>query len=84
MAKTNMRGSKGGKRGKAKGKRDFKKLGGGKTAGKKSTDKVKIHAVKPRGNQTVWTLQDALRKDGYFARAIGPSKVVTNAPIRTP
>jgi hypothetical protein len=76
-----MKGSKGGKKA---GKEAFKKLGAPKRAGKKSTDKVKIHAIKPRGNQTVWGLETALRKDGYFARAIGPAKVVTNAPIKTP
>lgn len=76
-----MKGSKGGKKA---GKKAFKRLGSPKKAGSKNKDTVKVHSIKTRGNQTVWGLQDALRKDGYFARAVGPSKVVTNAPIRTP
>ena len=83
MAKAKKPG-RAGKGGKARGKAQFKKLGSPKRAGARNKDTVKIHAIKPRGNQTIWSLQDALRKDGYFARAIGPSKVVTNAPIRTP
>lgn len=79
--KAKMKGSKGGR---AKGRAQFKKAGSPKRGGSRSKDTVKVHAIKTRGNQTVWGLQDALRKDGYFARAIGPSKVVTNAPIRTP
>lgn len=76
-----MKGSKGGKK---RAKAQFKRAGSPKSAGAQNKDTVKIHAIKPRGNQTIWGLQDALRKDGYFARAIGPAKVVTNAPIRTP
>ena len=83
-AKTGRARMKGSKGGKARGKAQFKKLGKPKRAGSKNKDTVKVHAIKTRGNQTVWALQDALRKDGYFARAVGPAKVVTNAPIRTP
>ncbi len=83
MAKKRAR-KKAGRAGKKAGRKAFKRLGAPKKAGKKNTDTVKVHAVKTRGNQTVWGLQDALRKDGYFARAVGPAKVVTNAPFRTP
>lgn len=76
-----MKGSRGGKK---KGRADFKRLGKPKRGGSKNKDTVKVHAIKTRGNQDVWGLQNALRKDGYFARAVGPAKVVTNAPIRTP
>lgn len=76
-----MKGSKGGK---ARGKAQFKALGKPKRAGARSKDTVKVHAIKVRGTQTVWELQNALRKDKYFARAVGPKTVVTNAPIRTP
>ena len=73
----------GGRRGKAKGKRDFKRLGAPKRGGTRNKDTVKVHAVKPLGGKSVWEMQTVLRNDGYFARAVGPNKVVTNAPIKT-
>ena len=84
MAKKRRTKKKAGRAGKKAGRAQFKKLGAPKRAGKRSKDTVKVHAIKPRGNQDVWQLQNALRKDKYFARVVGPNKVVTNAPIRTP
>ncbi len=83
MAKRRSK-KKAGRAGKKAARKQFKKMGSPKRGGSKNKDTVKVHAIKTRGNQTVWGLQDALRKDGYFARAVGPARVVTNAPIRTP
>lgn len=49
--------------------------------GKKVTKKKKISTLKVGSKSNVWNIQDALRKDGYFARAVSSSKVATNAPL---
>lgn len=82
MAKKRSK-KKAGRAGKKAGRAAFKRAGSPKRAGKKNTETVKIHVVKPRGNQDVWQLQNALRKDKYFARVVGPNKVVTNSPYTT-
>lgn len=49
----------------------------------KKTDAVKVHLVEvPKtAGVSVWQLQDALRKDKYFARAVSATSVATTAPI---
>ena len=53
--------------------------------GKKAGDRIKpqkkarVLIVNPA--QDVWDVQNALRNDRFFARAIAPHKVLTNAPI---
>lgn len=67
------------RRGKKKGRGLAKKYQG--QHGAKSKDKAKVHAVRT-ASENVWKLQNALRKDGYFARAVGPNTVVTNVPVK--
>ena len=50
--------------------------------GKKAAKKKKIGAVTLSKNLNVWDVEKTLRKDNYFARAVGPHKIVTNAPIK--
>lgn len=45
----------------------------------KPQKKARVLIVNPA--QDVWDVQNALRKDKFFARAIAPHKVLTNAPI---
>lgn len=78
MAKRGGRKGKGAK-GKSKGKKRGAKGKRGKKVSKRSRklEPVKVRAVK---TDDPWGLQNGLRKKKYFARAVGPNKVATNAP----
>lgn len=52
-----------------------------KKAGAKAKAKAKVKLLTVKSGVDVWKVQNALRKDKYFARAVGPNKVATNAPI---
>ena len=43
--------------------------------------KIPIGTFQVPVGQSVWDVQDALRRQKFFARAVGPSQVATNAPI---
>lgn len=78
-----MAKGKKGKGGKKRGRQQFKRMGAPKRAGKKHTASKKIRTLTLGSNVDVWKAQNALRKDGFFARAVGPHAVATNAPAAT-
>jgi hypothetical protein len=78
-----MAKSKKGRGGKKRAKQQFKRLGAPKRGGKKATAQKKIRTLALSANVDVWKAQNALRKDGFFARAVGPHAVATNAPSAT-
>lgn len=74
--------AKKGRGGKKRGKSQFKRLGAPKKGGKRSSKKRgKVGILHIKSGADVWDVQNALRKDKYFARAVGPTKIATNAPI---
>jgi hypothetical protein len=82
MAKKRSRKVGGRTRKPRKGKRSKLPKGFPRKAGTKAKAKEKVRTLTVKKGVDVWQLQNALRKDKYFARAVGPSKVATNAPIR--
>lgn len=75
----------------AKGRRGKKKAGRSKakrqrfpkSAGAKHKPSKHVRTLTLGANVDVWKAQNALRKDGFFARAVGPHAVATNAPAAT-
>lgn len=61
----------------AKG-RNKRRRKGRKTPGD-ALKKIRIASTGGK-DRDVWAFQDAIRKRGYFARAVGPTKVATTAP----
>lgn len=55
-----------------------------KSAGSKAKPKKKIETLFVGKGVDVWNVQKALRKDGYFARAVDRDRIATNAPMAKP
>jgi len=53
----------------------------GRKAGERIKPQKKARVLLVNNADDVWDVQNALRKDKFFARAIAPHKVLTNAPI---
>lgn len=53
-----------------------------KKVGSKVKKLGKVRAMQVGAKANIWSVQNALRKDGYFARAVGPNKIATNAPVK--
>lgn len=42
---------------------------------------VRVHSLVVPAGSSIWDIQNTLRRQKYFARAVGPNVVATNAPV---